>query len=205
MRDIYEQASGVLVWLGEKSENSMLAVDLIQITSRVLQTASDKSMLPSGTIDPFSDHEQVVRRIADKLPGSRSPEWNAVWELIKRPWFSRVWIIQELALASRAEVHSGPSVFGWDELARAIQFAVTVGFTEAARDSGSASIPSLNVVRTYIQEGTRKPLLSLLLQYPSFQATNPREKIYALLGLSTSTIIPQYELSYSEVFRNAAF
>lgn len=197
MRDIYKQARGVLVWVGREADNSSLGVDLVQTVGRLLL-----NMLPNGVLDPFGDNARIVRQIVDKLPETDDDAWCALRELIKRPWFTRVWIIQELTLASQVEVHCGPSVFMWEELCCVIQFSIQVGFIEAASDSGSSSIPSLNVTRRRTQAGEKRSLLSLLLQFPSFQATNPRDKLYALLGLSDANVIPRYEVPYPEVFRD---
>ncbi|KAK4120783.1 HET-domain-containing protein, partial [Parathielavia appendiculata] len=68
MRDIYEAATKVLAWLGEASKDSDLAMDLV-----------DKGM-------------------ADKVLQRQSRESSAFKKLCPRPYWTRIWILQELAV-----------------------------------------------------------------------------------------------------------
>ena len=49
--------------------------------------------------------ERVPSDYAMKYPGA--PEWVALAHLLERPWFTRTWVIQEVALATRAEIVCG--------------------------------------------------------------------------------------------------
>src|SRR5438034_10143208 len=46
--------------------------------------------------------------------------------LMQRDWFSRRWVIQEIALASKARVYCGPDSIPWKEFAVAVELFVEV-------------------------------------------------------------------------------
>jgi hypothetical protein len=91
MSDIYSQASGVVVYLGESSADSDLAVDCI---------------LHYDDPDPSSVLEYTRSDALDE----------ALHNLFHRPWFRRVWVIQEVAFARKATVICGTRMFDWSAL-----------------------------------------------------------------------------------------
>jgi heterokaryon incompatibility protein (HET) len=71
MAAIYAKASRVIVWLGEAQDDSDRALDSIR-------TACEKSAIPSDT-EPFE---------------------QAVTQLLKRPWFRRIWVRKQSSILS---------------------------------------------------------------------------------------------------------
>ena len=63
---------------------------------------------------------------------SSPPEWKRYEGLINRPWFSRVWVLQEIGLASSAIVMSGKDEMDWFDFWRMALFI------ELDRRTGSA-------------------------------------------------------------------
>ena len=45
-----------------------------------------------------------------------SPRWLAFIELLNHPWFDRVWVVQEVALASQIAVIYGDMRIPWENL-----------------------------------------------------------------------------------------
>ena len=97
MAEIYSNATEVCVWLGKEAENSAMAVKFIR--DRVLDL---------GAFDELVDDQKL------------SEEWGALTALMSREWFSRRWVVQELALAKRATLHCGKDEITWDKFAVAI-------------------------------------------------------------------------------------
>lgn len=96
MADIYSKAQSVCVWLGEASLDSNLALNFI---SRIVN------------LDDFD------RLVVDR----RTPqEWAALSSLMRRAWFSRRWVVQEIALASRATLYCGDAYVDWSDFADAV-------------------------------------------------------------------------------------
>ncbi|KAI1758028.1 heterokaryon incompatibility protein-domain-containing protein [Xylaria castorea] len=85
MHEVYSRATQVIVWLGRESEDSNLAM----------------ALLPTIIYDTISNPEEY----ANILTGRSSQEemrltWRPLARLFARPWWTRVWVIQEVALTS---------------------------------------------------------------------------------------------------------
>lgn len=76
MPQIYTNATSVMMWLGEEDGNTELAFDLI------------RSAPPNHLVELVRDGNE------------NSKQWEALGSLLARPYWSRVWILQE-ALLSR--------------------------------------------------------------------------------------------------------
>ncbi|KAK5258210.1 hypothetical protein LTR40_008349 [Exophiala xenobiotica] len=98
---IFSQASSVVVWLGPKDTNSDLAMDSIVPLTRAL-----------------SDYHHPIRSVAtaDCIPSSSDPMWRAISDLLMRPWFSRLWVVQEITLAASAVLLCGSKHCRWEDL-----------------------------------------------------------------------------------------
>ncbi|PMD15734.1 HET-domain-containing protein [Hyaloscypha hepaticicola] len=89
MGKIYHRARSVLVWLGEEANDSDLALSFIpQVT--------DLSRFDRIIHDQGSTHK-----------------WYALSKMMNRPWFSRRWVVQELAFAREAKVYCGNGSVDW--------------------------------------------------------------------------------------------
>ncbi|KAF2636732.1 hypothetical protein P280DRAFT_552890 [Massarina eburnea CBS 473.64] len=101
--EIYGEAKSVCVWLGEGDDDSRMAFKFIR--------------------DEVTNLEDF-----DKLCESpdAAPKWNAMFNLMKRPWFSRRWIVQEIALARESRLHCGRRNIPWQDIADAVQLFVSV-------------------------------------------------------------------------------
>jgi hypothetical protein len=101
MSKIYESAEQVCVWLGEKSADSSLA---IEFASRVVELEHTDSLVEDQTT---------------------TKKWAALSAMMRRPWFSRRWIIQELALARSAVIYCGTDQLDWSTFAFAVALFVS--------------------------------------------------------------------------------
>jgi hypothetical protein len=149
--------------------------------------------------------------------------WVALKCLFQRQWWRRIWVYQEIVLAKKATIFCGTCQVDWNLLYWAIQAWDEISDPELVllkimeRDDLLAVRGSdYEVARlmSYHHRGwtdDRAKLLDLevLLDLTrEFQSTDPRDKIYALLGVyydETVTIQPQYEkpvgFVYSEAIR----
>ena len=95
MGEIYSKASDVIIWLGEENYDSDLAMKFIP---------------------------EISVQGLDQLAGRQSTgeSWKALARLMRRPWFTRRWIIQEVAFSQKAELWCGESVVSWMQFAEAV-------------------------------------------------------------------------------------
>jgi hypothetical protein len=96
MHEIYSAASNVCIWLGVGEIDP-----------------------ETGTIDPDETEETFdfirqmlsLRRLGQLVQSEDHIDlWLAFVRLMRNRWFSRRWVVQELALAKEATVHCGEEV-----------------------------------------------------------------------------------------------
>ncbi|RFU75896.1 heterokaryon incompatibility 6, or allele [Trichoderma arundinaceum] len=143
-------------------------------------------------------------------------EISAFFRLVSRPWFTRCWILQEVCLAREAVLLCGTKSIDWDVFYAG--FAITIFMSE----KGLRGRPEQLIRNALILIGTLRPklndadtpyqgvgLLWLLRKVLPLSATDPRDKIYAILGLlgvqesEDLGLIPDYTLSVSECYQKA--
>ncbi|KAH7039821.1 heterokaryon incompatibility protein-domain-containing protein [Microdochium trichocladiopsis] len=123
MGRIFSSATQVIADLGDASNTSDAALDLIDRHWRTVlcsgaltvlygsrtpvETAAIMNLPPEAVDMAWTDHE---------LPGQESHEWESICEIIQRPWFSRIWIVQEFVLAREVTFHCGTRVADWRHL-----------------------------------------------------------------------------------------
>ncbi|KAF2832516.1 hypothetical protein CC86DRAFT_280695 [Ophiobolus disseminans] len=210
MREIYASAAQVTIWLGESDENSDCAFDAMPVV------ADKRSWF-------WQQHqEQDSGRRSDILKYCGDFFFTLV---SSRPWFSRVWILQELAVSkSDPVVVCGEKRILWSSLVMAWQAIVeskTFGLVSFLKEhqvpDGKSEFllqTKLNVLdnlRKFTQD-TGASLRKLLLISRASAATDPRDRIYGLLGLleqdavesnNSVVITVDYRKSCAEVYADA--
>lgn len=184
MRDIYASAAQVTIWLGEADEESDAAFD-------AMPTIAAQQPFPvEGDID---DHSSTVRRRCGDFFMNLSD---------CRPWFSRTWILQELAKAkSDPVVVCGAKMVTWSTLVGAwrvlardilsdflaprpkiLETTSTVLFNDAD-GLERFGLTKLDVLDTLRQSSNGVGLHELLFLSRTSMATDPRDRIYGLVGM----------------------
>ncbi|KAM0254725.1 hypothetical protein ACHAQJ_006507 [Trichoderma viride] len=188
MAHIYNYASNVCIWLGDGFENAASAFTLVR------------------EIMNFKKFDTKVQSFAIK------DTWIQLIEIMKAPWFSRRWIIQEVALSKSASLHYADSVVHWDDFADAVSLLLeNIGmlrnsfheeiFEDVEITNASILIQCLDSICRKSQKGDvlaklldLETLVSTLL---GFQVTVPRDTIYSVLSLANDT--PGEDESWTEL------
>lgn len=199
MADVYSKAARVVVWLGPESDDSSLAMDCFdKIASKVKVDWTTLSMsaithevhwADTVTQSPLEPHEML-----------------AINHLIYRSWFERLWIWQEVILASEhTQVMCGSRKTLWNSL-RATAFWLYVKnrpwFPEDPQ-----FIPRIQQLLNLCagKKGLRSE--DLIHQSRNCNCTDPRDRIYALLSLLQKSdsirIEPDYTKNVYEVYQDA--
>jgi Heterokaryon incompatibility protein (HET) len=100
MRDIYEHASMVCIWLGTSSRDSDVAMSKIRrIATAYTEYIRTVTSLPS--YDALNSEMLDLALETTSASGTTQiEEWEAVARLMNRPWFFRAWIRQEATAIS---------------------------------------------------------------------------------------------------------
>ena len=214
MGKIYSKARLVVIWLGEEDSHTIPAFALIERISKLATMSAVRSLHTNASDILNPDALQALG-----LPSFPSADWESMHRLFERRWFQRSWVVQEVALADKAVVLCGCSIFNWDDVGSTGQYLVSSGFFRAMQDAYGhqgrptfASTPQNN--RARVKLDADRSLTLLLSSMRRFQATDPRDKIYSLLGLvgdekepephdkiNNDVIRPDYSLPVDTVFR----
>lgn len=162
------------------------------------------------------DTASTIADDAHEMPVATSEEASAFLKLLSRPWFTRCWVLQELCLGKEVLVLCGESSLDWDLFHLGFTLAIVVG--ERAREGRPEQLLSGGMILMM--------LMRLRLQYPDAQwdhadmlwllwhvlplhSSDPRDKIYSILGLidteelQTLNIRPDYTISVEDCYRTA--
>ena len=203
MKEIYSKAQRVYVWLGDQDSNEQdeaIAVAAIQLL------CSDDSILSEEFRSVSAqDFEQMA--IQRGLIDSVSSLWVCLHALFTSRWYSRVWCVQELALACEATFLFIKSEMTGAYMTLFSMWCVTQ-YTVFQKSPSSRPGPSLvtyeNLPRVFSAiRGARlqKEPLQVLHRYSGQEAKDPRDNIYGLCGLMEPAIFPiDYTLSTTGVY-----
>ena len=150
------------------------------------------------------------------LPPMFHPLWEDLNRLVTHSWFKRAWIVQEHCLGNNVMVTYGTFHSPVNSVIQCFEHFYKQGLLHVlirtAPDESTqtllASMPPffqfLSACRKRTQEDSLPQLHELITRHPQLGATNPRDRIYALLGLSSdadaSELKPDYNLDTEEVF-----
>ena len=116
----------------------------------------------------------------------RSKIFKCVRALFDRPWFARLWVRQEAYLsASKATVFCGYETLPWNEFV-----AGALAFYQRRCSFGvpdREQFRKLRVLVLYIIGPRRMSLLNALLAVRSANCSDPRDKVYGVLGMAEDT------------------
>jgi hypothetical protein len=184
MELIYRKAESVYAWLGEEDEAAYSNAAMTYLEERDVFEADTFS------VDRFW------------TPGQA----KAVLSICNRPYWTRIWIVQELVLAQRVVVLCGPKAipcYHFQRFFDAIATIVQLGWGEKIGISPDFASAASNIMRikSDLKEQSRS-LVALLTLCRHQQSTDIRDKIYALLGLAkySNRIMVDYGISVETLF-----
>ncbi|KAL6902627.1 heterokaryon incompatibility domain-containing protein [Trichoderma evansii] len=182
MSMIYATASSLVIWLGPSSFDSGLAI---------------QSIFSLGCGSPY-----------DKIATIPHNEWQAIQSLLERPWWKRIWIIQELTMGAmgtkldKAQIYCGQARVPWTNL------VVAAARMKANQDDQRQAFPAITDILEldslrdtaghFLLRSTPEALFDLLCRYRHCQASNKRDKIYAIWNMFITKPSNRLEARYDE-------
>ncbi|KAJ3453847.1 hypothetical protein MRS44_018479 [Fusarium solani] len=151
MRDIYANSKRAIIWLGEKDEDHSCERGL-ELALRVNEVA-DWDRQHGMHRDLFQQPPQ-----APALPPPTSRLWWDLFAILDRSWFSRAWIVQELAVSPDPLVVCGHHRLSWTQFCGAITYIGCIASVRLAAFSSAMSrlqlFTNLDQIRKQYQQGT---------------------------------------------------
>lgn len=196
MRQIYSGASCVYIWTGPGDISSTRALDLIEsISHNCFKAIYGQDSSPSswlGKLRKEQDRTQVVMntRLTDLLPlrGISPSAWHMIWQFFQREWFFRVWVIQEVQACPNTWLLCGEKTIEWDHVVLAANWTLYAPYRDNTINWKVHHFPTYggfhNAFFMWDQSlRTRReaPFPALLDLVRPFRASDPRDKVFAML------------------------
>ncbi|KAJ5737755.1 uncharacterized protein N7483_002880 [Penicillium malachiteum] len=225
MQFFFNRASEVTLCIGEEEKDTSEVFAVLETIAKEFKRLG---------FPPNPD--QIVANPQSNLPPFESHVWVSVLNLFDRPVFNRCWVIQEVVTAQKLILYCGSFCIEWADLSKVGQTLCQkswyprlpqgrlrnkyTGLITSSSDPqpqgiempGFNTVVVMNDLRDQFHTLKRNPLESLLYTTFTFEASDPRDKVYSLLGVRSARISSSdphwikadYEKSVNEVFLNAA-
>ncbi|KAF2125653.1 hypothetical protein P153DRAFT_299422 [Dothidotthia symphoricarpi CBS 119687] len=191
MGSIYKYAQRVVAWLGCASHNSPLALRTLDFLGRQIEMTNSGFCFPAPMRvkkDWWNHQFQEPSIIYD------TDTWQALYDLLSRSWFTRLWIMQEIHLANHhAIVKCGTEETLWYRLRRAVVKCRELKPSHVSSEHIQHRIRNTSLLCEDIR---RKDMIMLLGIAGLMSCSEPRDKVFALLGLLPETLSRRIQPSY---------
>lgn len=183
MSSIFGFASRVIFWLGKPTaEVEFLLKSLSELQAKSALYSHEDSEVDGVHLKELWSNIQLTPGRQDDEQASRLRKGLQV--LLARPWFRRVWILQEVANAHSAIVCVGKLSIP------AHIFAVSPLLLGLDTDAHVQSVLDIipGSARTKSWWSRERDLFSLLVKFRASGATDKRDMVFALLGISSEPV-----------------
>lgn len=188
MKLIYTNADDVYVWLGREADDSKLAM-------RFLSRGGPRPLRPRGS---------------GFYPVWTPREARALGELCERPYWRRMWIIQEVIHAGKIRVWCGDQSADWtafDNLYCTLKTLDDMGWSTHHRHA-IAVLQSSALTMVWQRAHWRHPetpvptLQTLVEVFQEWKCSDLRDKVYALVGIAATgtAVLPDYSRSARQIY-----
>jgi hypothetical protein len=235
MGDIYRKCTDVVAWLGDTCEEDHLTIEEgMTIFEPYLEAGGFSEKAESRLCLLHRETRDIVQSFAILYLAAQGKhvwellkyyhaESQTLQNILQTPYWERVWVVQEIVFPPLATVYFGPVGTRLEILFRAsnqLRVHVNTCCIFKARDfydhnqdhfrrtlgMNLAVVFSLQETRRALLEGYIGDVVWILRDYCAKKATDPRDKIYAILSLVDNwhghrPIVPDYSLSLSELLQ----
>ncbi|KAH8762210.1 ankyrin repeat-containing domain protein [Hyaloscypha sp. PMI_1271] len=202
MASIYNEAERVVIWLGPSTYDTDLIMNFMKKLEEesLRHNCNNWNLSNQGWADiwSFIQTGSSASLMYRQCEGLKS--------LLARSWFKRVWILQEVANARVAEI-----VCGTKSVSARI-FALTPLLAGIVPDHHCQAV--LDIMPGPSRKSSwwtqKRDLQTLLAKFGKSEASDPRDVIYALLGMSSDvsssdSLKANYEESVQKAIQNTTF
>lgn len=213
MKSIYENSEKVIVWLGpdtEKGDAEKAIQAIYQISSFLCETIG----CSLGELRTKSNvYREVLYENRNRLPLPNESEFStkATWDCLawfySRPYFNRVWVMQEINSNENRTVHCGLQTVEWERVELVAGYII---LEPAFSSQHGFTTTHCWWAATLTTERIRRPSNWVFMLYlaSNFSSLDPRDMIYGLRGLlkysdTTDLLVPDYSKTLLEVYRDS--
>lgn len=184
MKSVYETAVVVVVYLGEASEDSGLAMRTFRTIARYRDPLQSSTTTQKTYKDP--DQLSLPANCSEGVPQLDYAAWTSMCCLTLRRWFERRWVVQEFVLARNVTFICGKDTLELQDFETALHcIRKTKDKFRLLRDQILTVCWSIIDERIYYHDGRKNHLFSLLYRHFYRRASNIYDLIISLTGLSS--------------------
>lgn len=194
---IYRKAKCVLIWGGQAEAHH--AAEAFSLIRQIANTENfHKEDLDSSTTDYYGCSFMSPGNRGKEVSSTSSPSWQSLQTFFKISWLRRLWVLQEVVLSSAAVMMWGDAEIPWE--------LVGVASKNIQNDHQlwNAIDERAGVGNAYLMHSLRNPTQDaysfrvLLQRSRRFEATEAKDRIFAVLGLPTLETSPEQGLLFLE-------
>ncbi|KAI0110938.1 HET-domain-containing protein, partial [Nemania sp. FL0031] len=228
---IYQRAVGVLIWLGKEDRRTPGAIKIMKSLARVSPDLTKMSRRFRSFNTDSSEIFDSLSRLCEDLgiEGVCPQDLLPYAMFLQRKWFTRMWVIQESFFSAATTVFCGEREIQWTTMQESSRVLAQTGMDTLLKayvsnmehyslDVDTVKLPDNRLGNQLIfgslqrANGETIGLGRLLYYSRSFEASDPRDKVFAILGLWRYTrnnragqmdIRPDYHKDVSEVYVEA--
>ncbi|KAK7926686.1 hypothetical protein PG985_003684 [Apiospora marii] len=184
MGSIFSGAETVRIFVGEAEDNDKIA----QATNLL------------SSLETMEDDRGIVERMKLDEYGSRG-----LINLLRRPYWQRMWMFQEIVLSRNAVVHCGPYEISWKNLRKFNTISASPGiwFEAQVRCGWILELRRtlFQIAHFFISKVEARDMRNILQPTRHLQCTDPRDKLFSLLGVcKTIPIHADYSRSVRDIY-----
>lgn len=194
--DVYRLAHQVIVWLGPEAADSKLALSALRKIGQQFVATTNGYVLPSpDATNPEWCHGMTAIPFEKKT-------WVAINSLLERPWFERLWVVQEVQLGgSRSIVQCGEDTIPFT----LFRGGVNCIFYKRPPPPGISKV-AVRWANRLVSPWDKFTFFKVASAAQSRQCFDPRDKIYGIRSLLpkglAAEIKPDYTKDAGEAFKN---
>ncbi|KAI8273413.1 hypothetical protein K4K60_010912 [Colletotrichum sp. SAR11_57] len=208
MGDIYRYASVTMAWLGHfRSSDTALFGKACALIEALIAASTSQDDVPKA---------QNKDTAASPVSGSSYPlkslmHWTGLTSMFQRDYWSRAWIIQEVAVSMQVEFFWNGQSVSMSDLQKAVAGCKALASTSSEANALTSLTVFEHVERLIRFRNFRESpirLVEALILSRRAKSSDPKDKLYALKHLAIdgpdSVPFPDYEASLDDLNRKTA-
>lgn len=198
MGDVFSKADNVIIWLGNESDDSGTAFNAL---NKLYFNYYKKSRISKSPLsEKIATGSIPTVDVLESLPPKSAltdREWEALKNLLHRPWFHRLWVYQEAANAKSAVFKCGGAEIPWDNLSKALAYLSHYDLASAFLDAHSAfACTHVAAMERARSRPAPEPLFHAVLTSSYGACSDPRDKIFAVMSIADGKDVFDWEVSF---------
>lgn len=210
MGEIYRRSTAAIVWLGPADESTDIAYIWM---ARIAESRESSKTRP--LVIPENERDWYAEAVRNEFMEKDALEkWQSLTSVLTRTWFERAWVAQEICLAPGALLKCGHRSITWLEVVSVthaiLQHSASLKFLPSRGDEArllnrlnDAVWALMNLTQLldlhdiWTSKSKTPPLCHILDKLRLTDCENPRDKVYAGLGLAKEGLGMEVDYSRS--------